>query len=92
MAFYVIEKTDQLEKLTHFGDCFIDFISQNNNFHSKISPLSLIYLRPLNDHKGYIFCLNHSESFSLDKEHIINWINNNTQKLFTPDKKRAKKD
>jgi hypothetical protein len=89
MAFYVIEKTDQLEKLTHFGDCFIDFISQNNNFHSKISPLSLIYLRPLNDHKGYIFCLNHSESFSLDKEHIINWINNNTQKLFTPDKKRA---
>jgi hypothetical protein len=89
MAFYVIEKEDQLNKLTCFGDCFIDFISQNNNFHPKISPLSLIYLRPLNDHKGYIFCLNHSESFSLDKEHTINWVNNNTQKLFTPDKKRA---
>lgn len=89
MAFYVIEKQDQLDKLTCFGDCFIDFISQNNNFHPKISPLSLIYLRPLNDHKGYIFCLNHSESFSLDKEYTINWINNNTQKLFTPDKKKA---
>jgi hypothetical protein len=89
MAFYVIEKEDQLNKLGPFEDCFIDFIQQNNNFHSKLSPLSLIYVRPLNDHKGYILCLDHSESFSLDEDKTIEWINNNTKKLFVFDKKKA---
>ncbi len=33
MAFYVIEKKEQLLSLPKFGDCFIDFILQNDNFH-----------------------------------------------------------
>jgi len=87
--FYVIERESQLEKLGPFEDCFIDFIPQNNNFHPKLTSLSLIYIRPLNDHKGYILCLKHSESFSLDQQTVFDWINNNTQKLFVPQKKEA---
>ena len=89
MAFYIIEKSSQLPQLNSFGDCFIDFIPCNNNFHPILNPLSLIYIRSLKDHKGYIFCLNHNESLSLYKAEVFDWIEKNTDKLFVLNKKQA---
>jgi len=87
--FYIIERQDQLEQLGPFKDCFIEFIQFNDAYHPKLNQLSLIYIRDLFDHKGYILCLDHSESFSLDKDTVFNWIEKNTKKLFVLDKKRA---
>ena len=87
--FYVIERQDQLDKLGPFEDCFVRFIPQNDNFHPTLSPLSLIYIRPLSDHKGYILCLSHTESFSLDMSVTLDWLNANTGKLWVMDKKQA---
>lgn len=89
MAFYIIEKEEQLKYLNISGDCFVDFILYNNNFHSKLNSISLIYIRPINDHKGYLLCLNHSESFSIELEYVINWIHTNTDRLFVIDKKKV---
>jgi len=86
--FYVLEKSSQLFT-TNVGDCFIRFIPKNNNFHPVLTDLSLIYLRPLNDKKGYIICINHSESFGIDKIEATNWLSNNTDKLWVLDKKEA---
>jgi len=85
--FYIIEKSSQLPRA--FGDCFIRFIPFNDNFHPSLTELSLIYLRPLKDKKGYIFCLNHNESFGIDKPELTDWLLNNTDKLWTLDKKKA---
>jgi hypothetical protein len=85
--FYIIEKSSQLPRA--FGDCFIRFIPFNDNFHPSLTELSLIYLRPLKDKKGYIFCLNHNESFGIDKSELTDWLLNNTDKLWTLDKKKA---
>jgi len=85
--FYIIEKSSQLPRA--FGDCFIRFIPFNDNFHPSLTELSLIYLRPLNSKKGYIFCLNHNESFGIDKSELTDWLLNNTDKLWTLDKKKA---
>jgi len=85
--FYIIEKSSQLPRA--FGDCFIRFIPFNDNFHPSLTELSLIYLRPLNGKKGYIFCLNHNESFGIDKSELTDWLLNNTDKLWTLDKKKA---
>ena len=87
--FYIIESQDQLSQLGPFNDCFIRFISKNDNFHPALTSLSLIYIRPIDSKKGYILCLDHNESFSLDQTEIINWLNTNTQKLFLLDKKEA---
>ena len=87
--FYIVERQDQLNNLNTLGDCFVSFIPQNNNFHPKLSPLSLIYIRSLNEHKGYILCLDHNESFSLDKQQVFDWINTNTDKLWVLNKKEA---
>ena len=87
--FYILEKKDQLSHLEPFKDCFIDFIQGNDNFHPTLSSLSLIYIRDITQHKGYILCLNHNESFSLKQQDVFDWILNNTDKLFVLDKKQA---
>ena len=87
--FYIIEKQDQLDKLGPFNDCFVRFIQQNDNYHPKLSPLSLIYVRDLTDHKGYILCLDHNESFSLPYQETLNWLLGNTDRMFVLNKKEA---
>ncbi len=85
--FYILEKSSQLPH--SFEDCFVRFIPTNDNFHPALTDLSLIYIRPLNDKKGYILCLNHNESLGIDKIELLNWLLNHTGKLWTLDKKKA---
>jgi hypothetical protein len=85
--FYIIERSSQLP--TNFGECFVRFIPKNNNFHPALTELSLVYIRPINDKKGYIICLDHNESFSIDKAKITEWLLNNTDRLWVLDKKEA---
>jgi hypothetical protein len=85
--FYIIEKSSQLQQLS-FKDCFVRFIPFNNNFHPALTELSLVYIRPLNSKKGYILCLNHNESLSLNKDEVFNWLDT-LGKIWVLDKKQA---
>jgi hypothetical protein len=87
--FYIIEKQEQLQYLSPFNDCFVQFIQQNDNYHPKLSPLSLIYVRDITQHKGYMLCLDHNESFALPYQETIEWLLGNTDRLFVIDKKEA---
>ena len=87
--FYIIERKDQLDQLGPFKDCFVKFIQGNDNYHPKLSPLSLIYVRDTSEHKGYILCLNHNESFSLEIKDVFDWLLNKTERLFVLNKKEA---
>jgi len=85
--FYILERSSQLPH--SFEDCFVRFIPTNDNFHPALTDLSLIYIRPLNDKKGYILCLNHNESLGIDKIELLDWLLYHTGKLWTLDKKKA---
>ena len=85
--FYIIEEKYQLDKLTNLGDCFVNFIPLNNNFHLKLTDISLIYIRPIIHKKGFILCIKHNESFSLDKKLVIQHLVDNTDKMFILQKK-----
>jgi len=87
--FYIIERQEQLDKLGPFNDCFVQFIQQNDNYHPKLSPLSLIYVRDITQHKGYMLCLDHNESFSLSQQNVFEWLLGNTDRLFILNKKEA---
>jgi hypothetical protein len=87
--FYIIEKKEQLDQLSDFGDCFIEFIQYNDNFHPTLNPTSLIYIRQLTDKKGYILCIEHNESFSLNRKDVAQWLLNNTKNLFVLNKKTS---
>ena len=84
--FYIIEKQDQLDQL-HIGeDTFIHIIPTNENYHPALQNISLIYVRWIKGHKGYILCVNHSESFSLTTTDILNRLSKVTN-IYTLDKK-----
>jgi hypothetical protein len=87
MAFYIIEEEYQLDKFKDLGDCFVNFIPLNNNFHPQLTDVSLIYIRPIIHKKGFIFCIKHNESFSLNKELVIQTLIDNTDKIFVLNKK-----
>jgi hypothetical protein len=87
--FYIIERSDQLEKLGSFGDCFVSFIPKSNKYHPTLTDLSLVYVRDLIRTKGFMLCINHNESFGLSKEYVEWWLVNNTQKMWVLDKKEA---
>jgi hypothetical protein len=84
--FYIIEKQDQLNQL-HIGeDTFIHLIPTNENYHPALQNISLIYIRWIKGHKGYILCINHSESLSLSITDILAKLSK-VNNLYTLDKK-----
>jgi hypothetical protein len=84
--FYIIEKQDQLDQL-HIGeDTFIHIIPTNENYHPALQNISLIYVRWIKGHKGYILCVNHSESLSLSITDILNKLSK-VDNLYVLDKK-----
>lgn len=84
--FYIIEKQDQLDQL-HIGeDTFIHIIPTNENYHPALQSISLIYVRWIKGHKGYILCVNHSESLSLSITDILAKLSK-VNNLYVLDKK-----
>jgi hypothetical protein len=84
--FYIIEKQDQLDQL-HIGeDTFIHIIPTNENYHPALQNISLIYVRWIKGHKGYILCVDHSESLSLSITDILDKLSK-VNNLYTLDKK-----
>jgi len=70
--FYIVETDTQLNELFNKGykQIFIEPILYNDYIHPSLNRLSLLYLKPLNNDKGYIICLNHTEALQLQKTHI----------------------
>ncbi len=70
--YYIIEKKEQLDYLIRSTDgteCFINVIPLNDNYHPALTSTCLIYFKPIND-KGYIICINHSESLSVSMDDV----------------------
>lgn len=88
MSFWLIETENQLNKYFNKGykEAFVEVIPFNPNSHPQENEVSVIYVRPLNAHKGYIFPLNHSETLSLKNKHI-NEVLDNLDKVYVRDKK-----
>jgi hypothetical protein len=70
--FYIIENLDQLQSLKNlnYKEAYIEVIPYSPNLHPAENEISLIYLRPLNSHKGYILSVDHSETLCLNSEYI----------------------
>ncbi len=85
--FYILEKEDQLPHLPHFNECFVHVITNNDNYHPAISEVSLIYVKPFDD-KGYIFCINHTESLGLKWQSLKKFLSE--KELYAIDAKHTK--
>ena len=86
--YWLVEDIEQLKVFYNSGykEAFIDVIPSNSKNHPVVNDVSLVYLRPINAHKGYILSVNHSESTSLNIDDIRVVLNKFTT-LYTLDKK-----
>ena len=77
---YLVHKTIQ--------EAFIEIIPYHDNIHPALNGLSLVYIRPFNDTKGYMLCIDHSEAFTLNKT-TIDGLLRKIDKVWVRDKKTA---
>jgi hypothetical protein len=76
----IIETTEQLNRLKSCCNelsCFIQIIPGNDLFHPKLTNISCIYYRCL-DSKGFIIPINHSETFNLPWDDVLEFIKQHT--------------
>ena len=90
MAFWLIETENDLEYLQQFPikEAFVEIIPYHDNVHPALNGVSLMYIRPFNDTKGYMLCIDHSETTSLNKT-VINDILQSIERVWVRDKKQA---
>jgi hypothetical protein len=69
-------------------EAFVEIIPYHDNIHPALNGLSLVYIRPFNDTKGYMLCVDHSETFSLNKT-VIDSLLRKINKIWVRDKKTA---
>jgi hypothetical protein len=88
MAFYIVETNEQLTELFDKGydRVFIEPVYYNDNIHPALNDVSLLYIKPLNNDKGYILCLDHNESLSLNKT-VINGLLTSFNEIYLRDRK-----
>lgn len=86
MSFYIVENSKQLQALESQDSCFICLIPLNFDYHPKLTTPSLIYYRGQQG-KGYTFCIDHSESFSLTLGEINEFLKQH-KSVYTLDAKR----
>mgnify|MGYP006075062401 FL=1 len=86
--FWLIEDSEQLEdfKRQGFDEVFLEVIPYNFNVHPILDSVSLLYVHPLNSHKGYMLSISHSETLPLDIDAITQALGE-IKKIYVRDKK-----
>lgn len=82
--YYIIEKSEQLARLEKSDTAFVQLIVSDHSYHPKLSKTSLIYYN--NGEKGYIFAIDHFESFSLSIFQVTEFLSTHT-KIYVIDAK-----
>ena len=88
--FWLIETQDQINYLINkqYKEAFIEIVPYHNNVHPALNNVSLLYFRPSIERKGYMLCIDHSETLSVNKTHIDALLQN-IECLWVRDKKNA---
>jgi hypothetical protein len=88
--FWLVETEEQFERFCKksFKEAFIEIIPYNPFIHPIQNSICAIYVRPINDTKGYLIPIYHSESGKLYEDKIFTLLKSK-EKLYTKDKKEA---
>ena len=86
--FYLLESQEQLEWLENQvqSPLYIDVVSTNDYFHSKLTTTVGIYIRPVEDSQGYFIPISHDDGLDVDKNRVYD-ILLKAEKLYTLNKK-----
>ena len=88
--FWLIETKEQIQSLVMHPpqEAFIEIIPYHNKVHPALNDISLVYFRPSNASKGFMICLDHSETLSINNS-IVNELLASVECIWVRDKKNA---
>lgn len=86
--FWLIETKEKLKELEEkqLSKVFVELISLNNNIHPSQNDISCVYIRGIEDTKGYLLPINHSEAFNTDIQDVYQLLQG-YEEVFVRDKK-----
>jgi len=86
--YWLIEDIEHIETICHIKHqvAYVDIIPCSHNIHPVENKICAIYLRFINDNKGYIISINHSETINFDQE-VIERVLNSIENIYVRDKK-----
>ena len=86
--YWLVENKEQLDLLINSGydKGYIDIIPKDHIKHPAVNEVSLLYIRPINATKGYIICIDHDETFSVDST-LVDTLLSKFKVLYCRDKK-----
>jgi len=86
--YYLIESQHQFEEFAQqqIDRCFVELILNHDLVHPALNNVSLIYIRPEGDKKGYVIPISHNEAFSIPFQQVKKFIAS-YKEVFVRDKK-----
>ena len=86
--YWLIEGNEQIKLLQNSGytEAYIEVIPYSSTIHPIQNQICALYIRPLEASKGFMVCINHSETLSVDSNEIDTLLQKFTT-LYTRDKK-----
>ena len=88
--FWLIETDKQLDYLKNrgFDKAFVEIIPYNFQEHPRINNICAIYIRPLDETKGFIVPITHSETLSVSIDNVLGVLNE-INSIYVRDKKES---
>jgi len=89
-VYYIIEGLEQLEQFhrQNYKEVFMEIIQFSNTIHPSQNEISLIYIRPCEETKGFMLCIQHSETLSIALNLALKSLKT-YNKIYVRDKKEA---
>ena len=86
--FWLIETEEKLREFREkkFKKVFVEIISLNNKIHPTQNDISCLYIREIEDTKGYLISINHNDSLPIDIQSIYLLLQG-YEEIFVRDKK-----
>ena len=88
--YWLIETEEQISYLINrgFKEAFIEIIPFSNDVHPALNDISLVYFKPSIEKKGFMLCIDHSETLSIKKTQVDKLLQG-IERLYVQDKKNA---
>jgi len=86
--YWLVETEEQISYLINrsYKEAFIEVIPFNDNIHPALNDISLVYFKPSIERKGFMLCINHSETLSVNKTRVDELLQG-IERLWVRDKK-----
>jgi hypothetical protein len=88
--YYLIESQHQFEEFAQqqTNRCFVELILNHDLIHPVLNDVSLVYIRPEGDKKGYVIPISHNEAFLIPFQQVKKLITS-YKEVFVRDKKTS---